>query len=230
MVLHPVETQETIGFILVSLVYLPTIMDTKSKILQVADQQYHKYGIRSVSMDDIARELGMSKKTIYQFYKDKNELVKSVAQLKIDQEKQEFNQILKVSKNAIDELFQLSKCLRNNLHEMNPSLLFDLQKFHSESWELWVDFKNDFIKNAVLNVIERGKKDGCFRPEINAEIMAIYRIETIQLAFDQTLFPKEKFELASLQLELFDHFVFGLLSTEGRKQYEQLRNSNTNEQ
>ena len=203
--------------------------DTKRRILRVADDQFHRYGVRSVSMDDIARELGMSKKTIYQCYKDKEELVRNVTLEHVEMEKKEFSEVFESSENAIDELYSLSKCLRKNMADINPSLLFDLQKFHPSSWSIWEDFKNTFIKEAVIRVIERGKEEGVFRKEINAHIMATYRIETIQMAFDQKIFPKENFDLADLQLELFDHFVHGLLTSHGKEQFDKLRNSNTND-
>ncbi|WP_109829283.1 TetR/AcrR family transcriptional regulator [Reichenbachiella versicolor] len=204
-------------------------MDTKEKILQVADGQFHRYGIRSVSMDDIARELGMSKKTIYQYFKDKECLVRYVTESNIQQEIRDFNEVLEKSDNAIDELYKFSLCFRKNLNDINPSLLFDLQKFHPTSWQLWEDFKYSFIKDMVVDAIKRGKNEGVFRQSIDAEVLALYRIESIQLAFDPKIFPKEKFNLVDIQLELFDHFVYGLLTVEGHEIFDKLRNSTQND-
>ena len=197
-------------------------MTTKEKILEVADGLFHRVGIRSVSMDDIARELSISKKTIYQYVRDKDEIVQLVTQHHIDRETQEFDEVLETSKNALDELFKLSKCLRRNMSEINSSLLFDLQKYHPSSWGLWLDFKNIFIKNQVLSVIARGKEEGFFRSELNAEILAIFRIESIQLIFDPRLFPKEKFDFTEVQLTIFDHFVHGLLTIKGQEIYDDM--------
>ena len=197
-------------------------MTTKEKILEVADGLFHRVGIRSVSMDDIARELAISKKTIYQYVKDKDQIVQLVTQHHIDREMREFDEVLETSENALDELFRLSKCLRRNMSDINPSLLFDLQKYHPGSWDMWLSFKNEFIKNQVLRVIARGKEEGFFRKELHAEILAIFRIESIQLTFDQRLFPKEKFDFTEIQLTIFDHFVHGLLTIKGQEIYDEM--------
>ncbi len=197
-------------------------MTVKDKILEVADGLFHRVGIRSISMDDIARELSISKKTIYQYVRDKDEIVQLVTQHHIDREKREFAQVLEESENALDELFKLSKCLRRNMSEINPSLLFDLQKYHPTSWEMFVEFKNVFIKNQVLRVIRRGKEEGFFREELNDEILAIFRIESIQMTFDQKIFPKEQFDFTEIQLAIYDHFVHGLLTIKGQEIYDNM--------
>lgn len=199
--------------------------EIQDKILTIANQLFNQYGIRSVSMDDIAREISISKKTIYQYFKDKDEIVKMVTQSHIDREKNEFENVLNTSSNALEELFELSKCLRKNMSEINPSLLFDLQKFHPSSWALWEEFKHDFIKNAVLRVIARGKSEGFFRETLNAEILAVLRIETIELSFNQKIFPKDKFDFMEVQLTLLDHFVHGLLTIKGQEIYDEMTNS-----
>jgi len=199
--------------------------EIRDKILHSANDQFHRFGIRSVSMDDIANELKMSKKTIYQYFRDKDDIVQKVTELHIRREMSEFEEVLNTSENALDEIFKLSKCLRRNMSEINPSLLFDLQKFHPSSWSLWETFKYDFIKNAVLRVIARGKSEGFFRKEINAEIMAILRIETIELTFNQKIFPKDRFDFLEVQLTLLDHFVHGLLTMKGQEIYDEMTNS-----
>lgn len=200
--------------------------EIKEKIINAADSLFNRFGIRSVSMDDIARELTMSKKTIYQYVADKNEIVKMITMMHLNRERAEFAEVLATSSNALEELYNLSLCLRRHIGEINPSLLFDMQKFHPESWELWIEFKDGFIKNSVFNVIERGKKEGYFRPDINAEILATFRIESIELTFDPNIFPKEKFDFREVQMTLYDHFVHGLLTVKGQEIYDNMVNAN----
>lgn len=204
-------------------------MEVAENILYKAGELFHKYGIRSISMDEIARELGISKKTIYQYYKDKDDIVYRVIQRKIETEKVEFNAIYESSEDAIDELIRISYCLRNNLNKINPSLLFDIQKYHPRSWDLWIDFKNNFIKNNVLKSIERGKEEGFFRPQIDAEILATFRIEQVQISFDDKIFPRDKFDFTEVQMTLFDHFVHGLLTVKGQEIYDDLTKPKEND-
>ena len=86
-----------------------------------------RYGVRSISMDDIARHLSVSKKTLYQHFADKEDIVTITCKAHLDRNQHDFESIRKTAKNAIEELAQLSVCLKRNMQDINPSLLFDLQ-------------------------------------------------------------------------------------------------------
>ncbi|QSE96960.1 TetR/AcrR family transcriptional regulator [Fulvivirga lutea] len=195
-------------------------MNIEEKIIAGAAELFHKYGIRSVSMDDIARHLSISKKTIYQYYKDKNEIVSLSLKLHMDMNKQEYDEVFKESENALEELSKVSKCMRKDFKDMNPSLLFDLQKYHPKAWEMWTKFKNEYIKNQVQTNLERGVKEGYYRKEINPEALARLRVEEVQLAFDETVYPKDQFNFKELQLLFFDHFVHGIVTPKGKELYD----------
>jgi TetR/AcrR family transcriptional regulator, cholesterol catabolism regulator len=197
-------------------------------ILEKADNLFHKYGVRSISMDDIARELGISKKTIYQYFKDKDDIVYQMTQRRIEIDKNEFSKAYESSEDAIDELIKVSVCLRKNLNRVNPALLFDIQKYHPRSWDLWIDYKNNYIRNYVLKSIERGKREGFFRSTLDAETLATFRIETVQMSFDDRIFPHDKFNFTEVQMTLFDHFVHGLLTVKGHEIYQNLIKSQVN--
>ncbi|MDW3209373.1 MAG: TetR/AcrR family transcriptional regulator [Reichenbachiella sp.] len=198
------------------------INNTKEKILENTEALFNKYGVRSVSMDDIARELSISKKTIYQFFKDKDELVTLITKGHIDRERSEMATVKSTAENAIDELFKLSHCIREHVKEINPSMLFDIQKYHPSAWALWLEYKNVFIKNTILDVIARGKSEGYFRPELDAEIISTFRVESIELSFDEKIFPRDKFDFTEVQMTLFDHFVHGLMTVKGLELYDSL--------
>lgn len=173
-------------------------------------------------MDDIARELSISKKTIYQFFKDKDELVTLITQAHIDRERDEMAEVKSESANAIEELFKLSHCIREHIKDVNPSMLFDIQKYHPNGWDLWLEYKSVFIKGSILDVIARGKKEGYFRESVDAEILATFRVESIELSFDEKIFPRNKFDFTEVQMMLFDHFVHGLMTVKGQELYDSL--------
>ena len=200
--------------------------EIKNKILEVSDGMFHKYGIRSVSMDDIAREISISKKTIYQSFSDKDDLVTQVCLQHIEKDKAGLMEVLNDSIHAVDELFRLSTCIRNQIKNINPSLLFDLQKFHPSAWQSWIAYKSDFIKNSIMKVITRGKEEGYFRESIDAEILSTYRVETIEMVFDDKIFPRDKFDFTEVQMMLFDHFSHGLMTVKGIEIYDSLIETN----
>src|SRR5882757_971732 len=99
---------------------------TRERILQGALELFLKYSVRSVSMDDIARHLSISKKTIYQYFADKDEIVTMVAAYHMEKDKTIFEDIKSKAKNAVDELVKVAECIKNDFQKMNPSVLHDL--------------------------------------------------------------------------------------------------------
>ena len=198
-------------------------LDVKTKILKGAEELFMRYGVRSITMDEIARHLGISKKTLYQYYVDKDDIVASTTHSHLVSEKKQFDQIAEESTNSVEELVKLSHCLRENLKGMNPSLLFDLQKYHHKAWNIWIEFKTKFIRESVVRNLKHGIEHGLYRPEINPEILAVVRIETVQLGFDDQLFPRDKFNLPQVQMQILEHFIHGLLTDKGRKLFTKYR-------
>jgi AcrR family transcriptional regulator len=200
--------------------------NTKEKILKGAVELFMRYGVRSISMDDIARHLSASKKTLYQHFEDKDELVTLASESQIEMSKKQYDQLTADSKNAIDELAKISVCLRKDMTEMNPSLLFDLQKYHPKAWAVWLNHKNNFIRESVVRNIRQGIAEGYYREDINPDVVAAIRIEQIPVAFDTKIFPPDKFNLAEVQMQIFDHFVYGICTEKGRKQYQKYKELN----
>ena len=192
-------------------------MEVKDKIVEGASFLFHKYGVRSVSMDDIARHLSMSKKTLYQYFKDKDELVTIGIQLHMENEKSEYQQIEDNAKDAIHEMTGLIFLILKNLRVLNPGVLFDLQKYHPNAWNVWLDFKHNYIKDSIVATLRRGVEQGLFRKEIDPEVMAIFRVEQVQIAFDDRIFPTDKFDFKEVQIKFLDHFVHGIVNDKGRK-------------
>jgi len=194
-------------------------LDNKDKILKGTEDLFMKYGVRSISMDDIARHLSVSKKTLYQHFDDKEELVTLVSKSHLERNAKEIESIQSTAENSIEELARISVCIKKNMEGLNPAMLFDLQKFHPKAWGVWLDFKNKFIRESVVRNLKQGIEDGYIRPEIDLELMAIMRIELIQLSFNPDVFPRERFNPVEVHGQIFDHFVFGLVTEKGRKLY-----------
>jgi AcrR family transcriptional regulator len=194
-------------------------LDNREKILRGAEDLFMKYGVRSISMDDIARHLGVSKKTLYQHFEDKEDLVMMVSKSHMERSTKQYEDLRINSANSIEELARLSSCLKKDMEDMNPALLYDIQKFHPKAWSVWLDYKNVFIRDSVVRNLKQGIEDGYIRVDINPEIMAAVRIELVQIAFSQEIFPKERFKLSEVQGQIFDHFVFGLVTEKGKKLY-----------
>lgn len=192
-------------------------METKDRVLQGAEELFFKYGIKSVTMDDIAKHLAISKKTIYQFYSDKNEIVDTLMRLKLAEDKASIQQIHVEADNVITEVFGLMKHMSQMFSKLNPNLFYDLQKYHPEAWKQFNDFKEECIESMVENAIKGGVKDGLVRADINTKIIARLRMEEIQWGFNAQAFPPDKYKIVDVQLELLDHFLHGICTLKGHK-------------
>ncbi len=198
----------------------------KEKIQKGAEELFMRYGVRSISMDDIARHLSVSKKTLYQHFADKEDIVTVTCRAHLERDAEQFAGIRKTARNAIEELVQLSVHIKRNMQDMNPSLLFDLQKYHPKAWKVWLNHKNKFIREAVVRNLRQGMEEGYFREDMDPEVIASVRLELVQLAFNEEIFPSEMFKLSDVQMQIFDHFVFGLLTEKGRKLYLKCKQGN----
>ena len=192
-------------------------MEIQERIRQKADELFRRYGIRSVTMDEIATQLGMSKKTIYQYYTDKDQLVDAVAVDEIQFSQECCMKDAAVSANAIEEIFRVMEFVEVMFRNMNPSMLHDLEKYHPVGYRKFLDHKNKFLYDMVRKNIERGIKEELYRPEIDIEIMSRYRLESMMLVFNNELFPSSKFNLVKLHHEILEHFLYGLATLKGYK-------------
>ncbi len=191
---------------------------TNLRILHTAESLFFRFGIRSVTMEDIAKELSISKKTIYQFFKDKDEIVLKVSQQIFEKERVQMNRMHEQGENVIHEMVLISRYIRQHVAEANPSAMHDLQKFYPEAWKSFLVFKMESLR-LIERTIKKGITEGYFRADINPRILAILRSETIELSFSQQLFPRQDFEPLEVQEQLFEHFINGILTDKGRKLY-----------
>ena len=192
-------------------------METKERILLGAEELFFKYGIKSITMDDIAKHLAMSKKTIYQFYKDKNELVEMLMAEKLKQDECEFQQIQTESSNMVEEVFNMMKHISLMFSKINPTIFYDLQKYHPKAWGLFRLFKQNCMAKMVEMSIERGKSEGFVRKDVDSKVLSIMRIEQVEMGLNPTVFPPDKFKIVEIQLAMLDHFLYGICTLKGHK-------------
>jgi AcrR family transcriptional regulator len=191
--------------------------NTKERIRQKADELFMKYGIRSVSMDDIANALGMSKKTIYQYFVDKDELVDAVVEADISNMQHDCASVMSDAKDAVHEIFLSIDRLLEQFRNMNPMLIYDLEKFHFRGFQKFMEHKNKFLLQLIRTNMERGVAEGLYREDLNVDIIAKFRLESMMIAFNIDLYPPTKYGLADVSKEIIEHYVYGLASLKGYK-------------
>ena len=140
-------------------------MIAKERIIEGGEELFLKAGIKSVTMDDIARHLGISKKTIYQFFKDKNELVVALIKNKLKEDECRMQEIIGQSANVMEEMINMMKCSEEIFARINPVAMHDLQKYHPEAWKHFRVFKAEVVVRNLQELLSKGIKQGFIRPK-----------------------------------------------------------------
>jgi AcrR family transcriptional regulator len=191
---------------------------TALRILNTAGEKFMRYGIRSVSMDDIASDLGMSKKTLYEHFRTKRKLVEEVSVRFIEMDKQAMLEIREKASDALDEMVRIARYVSETLQHVPQTTLHDLKKYYQGCWHHFDQFHKDFIYQTIYENIERGIAEGVYRADINADIMARLYIGKSILITDQDLFPLNKYPTAVLFKQFIMYHIYGLASAKGLKQ------------
>jgi TetR/AcrR family transcriptional regulator, cholesterol catabolism regulator len=191
-------------------------METRERILTHANQLFMKYGARSVTLDDVARDLGISKKTIYQYFENKEDIVCEVTRNHMRAEEEAGNRIAGISENALDELARFIQHTIQSLKTISPQLIFETQKYYPQAWQIFHDHKNDYILSKVRENLERGIREGLYRADIHVEIVARMRVAQIEMSLDPALFPPDQFDFVEIQLQMIELYMFGVMTKKGR--------------
>src|SRR5512138_97505 len=161
------------------------------KTRNIADRArgvFLKYGIRSVSMDDICRELGMSKKTLYRYFGNKSDLVSRILQQSLEDFESNINAVSVNGHNAIDVLLELSHVIDEHMQGVSLAISFDLQKYYPEIYHEYLVKKREFASGHLRQNIEKGIHEGYYRQDLNSALIAKLYMQKIEDLHDPNYF------------------------------------------
>lgn len=191
-------------------------MNEKDKeIISKVAKLYRKYGIKSITMDDVAHELGMSKKTLYEHFSDKMHLVDAVVEQEVISNDLRLQKIRTNLENALQEIFQIFRFHLQMLKENNPSLEFDLKKYYPQIYFKLKRLKRAKIRETTFSNLVNGKKEGFYRQELNEEIITKLTILRIESMSETDLFSQEEIYSHEFSKEMFMYHLHGILSPKG---------------
>ncbi len=195
--------------------FAPQMEELEQKVLSTAELLFMKYGVKSVTMDDLAKELGMSKKTIYTVAKNKEELVVKTLSTHLHEEMSRCCAYSEESFNAIEELLSIAKHIIEQMRNMNPAVLYDLKKYYPKAYKLMEDYRFSFIYETMLNNLKRGVKQGLYRKDIDADIIAKFYVARVDVIFETTLFPPSQYNWIDVYREGLIYHIRGIASEKG---------------
>lgn len=180
-------------------------------------EMFKTYGIRSVTMDDVSRELGISKKTLYSHFTDKSELVEIILDREFHEKLTEITTAMADKENAIEELFEFFHIQIKITTQQKPNFLYDLKKYYPQHFEYFNIQKKSKMMNLIINNLKRGKEEGLYRDDLNEDIAArlhVARIETIMISGQFTM---EELTSPDFFVEAFKYHIYAIVSKKGRE-------------
>lgn len=192
-------------------------MELREKILRSATEMFFRYGIKRITMDDISREMGISKKTLYQSFKDKDEIISNMCDGTMSDNLQEMERISREAKDPIHEVIESGKHISRIFARINPVFFYEVKRFYPEAWKRFEQFKEKNLMRILETNLRKGIEMKIYRADLNINLMARYRIAQFDMALEPGFLANDKLSLGEIQLLLLDHFLHGITTIKGHK-------------
>jgi AcrR family transcriptional regulator len=185
------------------------------QILAKVRELYMRYGIKSITMDDVASTLSISKKTLYKHVTDKEDLVGKFVDQEIDIQRADSSCILNGNHNAIEELLMVSKMVNHKLKEINPSTEYDLRKYYPLHFQRLTLTRRERMYNSIVTNIKKGKGEGLYREELNEDIIGKLQVSRIESMMNNEVFTIDEFTSPKFFQEIFTYHIRGIANEKG---------------
>lgn len=201
--------------------HLPRIMakeeekDWKENTVPAITELFMKNGIKSMTMDDIARELSVSKKTLYKFVDNKHDLVKQCAIHRECQHIDHVEAIMSKNLNAIDEMYEITDFVIKMLLDIHPSIFYDLEKYYPEAFKSFNEFKGEFISKCIVENINKGIKEELYRNDANPQLIGYFYSNLIDAVLQSQHSKDCNEDIPRVQVEAFRYHMRGIASEKG---------------
>jgi len=197
----------------------------KSRILHKGAELFFRYGVKTVTMDSIATDLGISKKTIYQHFPDKDSMVFEVVKAFTEEDLAKWKELDRLYSNVIEKMFKSFEMTKDLLTQMNPRLLYEIQKYFPKAFTLFTEHSETWIHENLIADFKKGAEFGYFRSDIDFELLARLRMAEVNFAFNPAFYPNNKLPLYETQLVMLDIFMRGIMTEKGLMLYTSYQNN-----
>lgn len=197
-------------------------MDLVKQILETADRMFMRFGVRSVSMDDVAREISISKKTLYQCFRDKNELIEMTLGNHMRKIENQSAEIMREELNPIIQLAKIGEFVISMNKNINPSLIFDLKKYHAESYNHFMVHRDTTLRGHVKQNLYMGMKLGFYRPDLNVDFISQLYVEIITINMESQALTKLDMEFQERYKQTIKYHVHGIATLKGLEELNKL--------
>ncbi len=189
--------------------------DLLNRVLEKSREVFMKYGVKSVTMDDISKELGISKKTLYTVIKDKNELIEKTSISISDGIFSTIGELLTRKLDPISELLEIENVVCDSITNFDPSVIHQFQKYYPAIHKKLYNRQKSAIIEMIKDNIKRGINDGLYRGDIDVNFIAHLDYSTSHNLINPDFFPSEEFEIRKIKHEYLIYHLRGISSYKG---------------
>ncbi len=190
-------------------------MDYKQRIIEEAAAMFRMYGIRSVTMDMLANQMGISKRTIYEVFRDKDELLHGVLKWMSIKQREVMTKLFSESDNTIEAIFKMLKLMSEHFQKMSPAFQMDVKRFHSDILRK-LDVPNELpYYGNNSEILRRGVAEGVFRKDIDIEIINKCLLEVARMSIDQDVFPPDDYITKDVIRNFYINYLRGISTQKG---------------
>ncbi len=218
-----INTLETFFLFFVSIVFLVYICGMNDELITILRKVrllYRKYGIKSVTMDDISHELGMSKKTLYQYVHDKDDLVHKVVELEISDRQEKMNITCNDDKNAIEQLLEIARCINLMLKDYSSASEYDLKKYYPDLYIRVRELRRSRVYSFIFENLKKGIQEGLYREEIKLDVVSRLNVALIDNMVDSEVISITEFMDPLFFNEFFAYHIRGIVNAKGLTYFE----------
>ena len=198
----------------------------REKILLGATDLFLNFGFKSVTMDDIANNLGISKKTIYQYFDTKTKLVEATTMYLFDSISCGIDRICQLEQNPIEEIYNIKEFVKEHLKDEKSSPQYQLQKYYPSIFKTLKNKQYDVMQTCVTNNLNRGIEHGLYRTSMNVDFISRIYFNTMLALKDKDLFPLEKFSMNMLMENYIEYHLRGICTNKGLESLNKFITSN----
>jgi len=193
------------------------VKNPRHDIIVSAYHLFRRLGFKSVTMDDIARNTGVSKKTLYELFQDKDELVLEAVKHMLAENQEQTDEAFRSAKNAVEQIIKILILMEHMVRGLNLVCYQDLQRYYPKAYRYLQEHKETYLYECISTNLKEGISQGLYREDIDINIIARFRMESALIVFQNNLFPQEQYSIVKVNNEIFAHYIYGIATIKGHK-------------
>lgn len=204
-------------------------MDTNETLERIL-AMFKRYGIRSITMDDIARELGISKKTLYHDFEDKNDLIGQVINFDLKQSRKFLEEVYRTDLDAIQEIFLVNKLIHQDRSRYSPTFFYDLKRYFPAIYQEWLEDKRQNMFSLIVGNLQKGKQEGVYRKDIHEQTIGKLYMARMEMLDSTEIIDEHQTLSAEFMQEIFTYHLHGICNENGLKTLAEFKEKSANKQ